>query len=74
MKLDEARVEALRQRITNRGALYLNHELYRLLHFDGWTRSQVDGAIEKLVAAGEIAAEPTPHGVRVRWLGQESGS
>jgi len=75
MKLSDAKIEALRQRIANRGTVHLNYAMYRALYFDGWTRSQVDLAIEKLLATGAIAVEPAPSGVLVRWLeGEEADS
>ncbi|HOQ48076.1 MAG: hypothetical protein ACM336_00340 [Acidobacteriota bacterium] len=66
MKLDEARVEALRQRIARWGSAYLNDDLYRALRWEGWTRGQVDRAIEHLIAGGRLVAEARDGVVRVR--------
>jgi hypothetical protein len=66
MKLDEARVEALRQRIARWGSAYLNDDLYRALRWEGWTRGQVDRGIERLIAGGRLVAEARNGVVRVR--------
>lgn len=66
MKLDEARVEALRQRIARWGSAYLNDDLYRALRSDGWTRRQVDRAIDHLIASGQVLAEARGGVIRVR--------
>jgi len=66
VKLDEARVEALRQRIARWGSAYLNDDLYRALRWEGWTRGQVDRALERLIASGQVVAEAHGGAVRVR--------
>lgn len=66
MRLAEARAEALRQRIARWGSAYLNYDLYRALRWEGWTRGQVDRALECLIAAGRVVAEAHGGAVRVR--------
>jgi hypothetical protein len=71
--LDAARSEVLRKRIAWHGSLHLNAQTYRDLRWEGFSRRDVDRAVEALVLAGEAAIETSSGTVRVRLVGPREG-
>jgi hypothetical protein len=71
--LDIARIEVLRKRIAQRDSLCLNDETYRNLRSDGFSRRDVERAVETMVAAGEAVVESSLSTVHVRIVGPREG-
>lgn len=63
--IDGARAEALLARI-RRGAICLDDHEYGVLRYLGFSRRDVDRAVERLVAAGKVEIFVTSGTVRVR--------
>ena len=67
--LDTARIEALRARIERLGSLCLNAETFRMLWHEGFTRRDVDCAIQELAAANRVKLDASLGVVCVRFTG-----
>lgn len=54
-----ARAKALEAYLLRRGTLSLSASFYQLARFDGWTRPEIETAINDLVEAGHLTIKHT---------------